>query len=69
MQGASKIVLKVNPKDHSVLSQHYEKLENITVVSDKAISEGGVVVMSDAGNVDAQIEKRFERVKKAALSE
>ena len=69
LQGASKITLKVNPKDHSVLSQHYEKLENVTVVSDSAISEGGVVVVSDAGNIDAQIEKRFERVKKAALSE
>ena len=69
LQGASKITLKVNPKDHSVLSQHYEKLDNVTVVSDNAISEGGVVVVSDAGNIDAQIEKRFERVKKAALSE
>ncbi len=69
LQGASKITLKVNPKDHSVISQHYGSLENITVVSDSAISEGGVVVLSDAGNIDAQVQKRFERVKKAALSE
>ncbi|WP_304544260.1 flagellar assembly protein FliH [Sulfurimonas microaerophilic] len=69
LQGASKITLKVNPKDHSVISQHLGNLENITVLSDNAISEGGVIVLSDAGNIDAQVQKRFERVKKAALSE
>lgn len=69
LQGAAKITLKVNPKDHGVVSQYYEKLEHVSVVSDSAISEGGVVVVSDAGNIDAQIQKRFERVKKAALSE
>ncbi|MBA1437966.1 MAG: flagellar assembly protein FliH [Epsilonproteobacteria bacterium] len=69
LQGAAKITLKVNPKDHSVISQELGQLQNITILSDSAISEGGVVVMSDAGNIDAQIQKRFERVKKAALSE
>jgi flagellar assembly protein FliH len=69
LQGASKITLKVNPKDHSVISEHLSNLQNVTVVSDGAISEGGVVVLSDAGNVDSQIQKRFEKVKKAALSE
>jgi len=69
LQTASKITLKVNPKDHALISEHLGKLENIDVVSDSAISEGGVVVISDAGNIDAQISKRFERVKKAALSE
>ncbi|MBD3796730.1 MAG: flagellar assembly protein FliH [Campylobacterales bacterium] len=69
LQDASKIILKVNPKDHSVISQNLGVMENVTVLSDAAISEGGVVVLSDAGNIDAQIQKRFERVKKVALSE
>ena len=69
LQGAAKITLKVNPKDHTVVSQHLSTLQNVTVVPDGAISEGGVVVLSDAGNVDSQIQKRFEKVKKAALSE
>jgi len=69
LQGASKITLKVNPKDLAYLSEHLGNLNNITLVADSAVSEGGVIVMSDAGNVDAQIEKRFQRVKKAALSE
>ncbi|QSZ42450.1 flagellar assembly protein FliH [Sulfurimonas aquatica] len=69
LQSASKITLKVNPKNHGSLSESLGKLGHIEIVSDSAISEGGVVVMSDAGNIDAQVSKRFQRVKKAALSE
>ncbi|MDD2791111.1 MAG: flagellar assembly protein FliH [Sulfurimonas sp.] len=69
LQSASKITLRVNPKDHGALSEKVGALENITVLSDSAVSVGGVIAMSDAGNIDAQISKRFERVKKAALSE
>ena len=69
LQSASKITLKVNPKDHGVLSEHVGSLEHVEVVSDSAISQGGVIAISDAGNIDAEISKRFERVKKAVLSE
>ncbi len=69
LQSASKITLKVNPKDHGAISQEMGSLEHIEVVSDSAVSEGGIIAISDAGNIDAQISKRFERVKRAALSE
>ncbi len=69
LQSASKIRLKVNPKDHGFISEHVGSLEHVEVVSDSAISEGGVIAISDAGNIDAEISKRFERVKKAVLSE
>ncbi len=69
LQSASKITLKVNPKNHGAISEHVGSLEHIEVVSDSAISEGGVIAISDAGNIDAEISKRFERVKKAVLSE
>ena len=69
LQGASKVTLKVNPKNHTAIAEHLGKLEHITVLADSAVQEGGVIVISDAGNIDAQIQKRFERVKKAALSE
>lgn len=69
LQSASQIRLKVNPKNHGAISQSLGSLEHVEVISDNAVSEGGVVVLSDAGNIDAQIKKRFERVKKAALSE
>ena len=69
LQSASKITLKVNPKNHGAISEHVGSLEHISVLSDSAINEGGVIVISDAGNIDSQISKRFERVKRAALSE
>jgi flagellar assembly protein FliH len=69
LQGASKVTLKVNPKNHAEISEHLGALERVTVLADSAVNEGGVVVISDVGNIDAQIEKRFQRVKKAALSE
>lgn len=69
LQGASKVTLKVNPKDHGAISQSIGSLEHIEIISDNAVSQGGVIAISDAGNIDAQISKRFERVKRAALSE
>ena len=69
LQSAANITLKVNPKDHGVLSEHVGALEHIQVISDSAVSEGGVIAISDSGNIDSQISKRFERVKRAALSE
>jgi flagellar assembly protein FliH len=69
LQSASKITLKVNPKNHGLISEEVGSLSHIDVVSDSAISEGGVVAISDAGNIDSEISKRFEKVKKAALSE
>ena len=69
LQSASKVTLKVNPKDHGAISEHVGSLEHIEVLSDSAVSQGGVVAISDAGNIDAEVSKRFERVKRAALSE
>lgn len=69
LQSASKVTLKVNPNNHGVISEHVGKLEHVSVMSDSAISEGGVIVLSDVGNIDSQITKRFERVRRAALNE
>ncbi len=69
LQNASKVTLKVNPADHGAISEHVGALEHIDVVSDSAISRGGVVAISDAGNIDSEVMKRFERVKRAALSD
>ncbi len=69
LQSASKIVLRVSPNDHGAISQALGTLAHVEIVSDSAVSLGGVIAMSEAGNIDAQIAKRFERVKRAALSE
>lgn len=69
LQSASKVVLKVNPRDHGAISQAVGSMAHVEVISDSAVTLGGVIAISDAGNIDSQIEKRFERVKRAALSE
>lgn len=69
LQTASKIKLKVNPNDHGAVSEKVGSLENIEIISDRAVSPGGVIAISDAGNIDAQILNRYERVKQAALQE
>ena len=69
LQNASKITLKVNPKNHGEISKRVGSLKHVEVISDGAVSEGGVIALSDVGNIDAQISKRFQRVKRAALSE
>ena len=69
LQSASKIKLKVNPNDHGWLSEKIGSLGKIEIISDRAVSPGGVVAISDAGNIDAQILNRYERVKQAALQE
>ncbi|MDF1881826.1 flagellar assembly protein FliH [Sulfurimonas sp. MAG313] len=67
IQTSSEVIIKVNPVDKVSLEQSLGTLENIKVVSDNAVSLGGVIVLSDAGNIDGDIMKRYERIKIAAL--
>ena len=64
IKDATKIKLKVNPKDAEFLKG---KFENVEIVEDDAVKEGGVVVVSDIGNIDAQILERFKTIKEAVL--
>jgi flagellar assembly protein FliH len=67
IQSSSEVTIKVNPEDKVALEQSLGTLENVKIISDNAVSNGGVVILSDAGNIDGDIMKRFERVKTAAL--
>jgi len=69
LNSSSNITLRVNPEDYEIVKQRVGSLENIELISDSAVSNGGVIAVSDAGNIDAQISKRFDRVKKTVLSE
>ncbi|WP_024954992.1 flagellar assembly protein FliH [Sulfurospirillum arcachonense] len=63
LKDVKNIKLKINPKDFEALNDVYSDIENIRVESDTAITEGGVVVLSDAGNLDGNITTRLEKVK------
>jgi flagellar assembly protein FliH len=67
IQSSSTVTIKVNPNDKVSIEQSLGTLDNIKIISDNAISNGGVVILSDAGNIDGDIMKRYERIKNAAL--
>jgi flagellar assembly protein FliH len=69
LKDASKITLRVNPADHGFISEKVGSLAHIEVLSDRAISPGGVVAISDVGNIDSEIKKRYERLKRSLLLE
>ncbi len=69
LKDASKITLRVNPVDHGFISEKVGSLERVEVLSDRAISPGGVVAISDVGNIDSEIKKRYERLKRSLLLE
>lgn len=61
---ATKIKIKVNPKDAEFLK---DKFENVEIIPDSAIKEGGVVILSDLGNIDAEVMERFKNIKEAVM--
>ncbi len=69
LKDASTITLRVNPIDHGFISEKVGSLAHVEVVSDRAINPGGVVAISDAGNIDSEIKKRYERLKRSLLLE
>lgn len=69
LKDASSITLRVNPADHGYISEKVGSLNHIEVLSDRAISPGGVVAISNAGNIDSEIKKRYERLKRSLLLE
>lgn len=69
LKDASRVTLRVNPADHGYISEKVGSLNHVEVLSDRAISPGGVVAISDAGNIDSEIKKRYERLKRSLLLE
>ena len=67
LQSSSKMTLKVNPADHGAISEKVGKLEHVEIISDSAISRGGVIAVSESGNIDSEVMKRYEKVKRTAL--
>ncbi|NPA54740.1 MAG: hypothetical protein GXO40_00020 [Epsilonproteobacteria bacterium] len=59
---ATKIEIKVNPLDYEYVKEHLN-LEKIKITPDNVISQGGVVILSDAGNIEAEIYQRFKAIK------
>jgi len=65
---AAKVTLKVNPDDYEFVKSDLEKSgDGIEIVADPAVGAGGVVILSDIGNIDGEIMHRFDRIKEAVF--
>lgn len=64
---SSQIILKVNPHDEAFLKHSLSTIQNVVIEADDAVNVGGVVLISDLGNIEGNIMKRYEKVKLEAL--
>ena len=67
LKDANTIEIKVNPKDFKYIKESFSDMQNISISSDEAINEGGVILMSNIGNIDGDIKTRIEKAKKILL--
>lgn len=61
------IIIKVNPVDFDFLNNIVKNKQNIKIKSDDAIQKGGVVVISENGNIDGNIMSRYQILKQSVL--
>ncbi|MDR2035021.1 MAG: flagellar assembly protein FliH [Helicobacteraceae bacterium] len=67
IKDALKIVIKVNPADLAALKEAFKEDAKIAIEPDRAVALGGVVIHSDAGNIDAELPHRFAAIRKSVL--
>ena len=61
------IIIKVNPIDFDYLNNIFTNNQNIKIKGDDAIQKGGVVIISDNGNVDGNVMSRYQILKQSVL--
>lgn len=69
LKGASAIELKVNSNDYGYLKEQFKENSNIKITLDDAISKGSVVILSDAGNIESNLNSRLAKIKKMVGNE
>ncbi len=63
IKDATKITIKTNPKDFEYIKEKFSNMQNVEVSKDEAISEGGVILLSEMGNIDGDIKTRVEKAR------
>ncbi|PPB57712.1 flagellar assembly protein FliH [Campylobacter hyointestinalis] len=64
LENASQIEIKTNPEDYELVKENIKLSSNLKVSADDAINRGGVIILSDIGNIDGSVAERFEKIKK-----
>ena len=67
IKDAAKITIKTNPDDYEYVKEKFQDIQNIEVSKDEAISKGGVILLSEVGNIDGDIKTRVEKAKELIL--
>ena len=67
LSGNLNVVIKVHPADFEFLNNLARGKEHITIKSDDAIARGGVVIISENGNIDGNIMSRYKLLKQSVL--
>lgn len=67
MSGNLDVIIKVNPADFEFLNNLAKGKENIKIKSDDAIAKGGVVIISENGNIDGSIMSRYKLLKQSVI--
>ena len=63
LSNVKNIEIRVNPEDSEYLKEQFSKNERVKVSAGDAISKGGVVIISEGGNIDATMQTRLEKLK------
>ncbi len=63
LKDTSTMTIKSNPEDYEALNEVFKDNDKVDVQSDEAVSLGGVVFLSEKGNLDGNLSARFEQIK------
>ena len=61
LKDATNIKLKVNPNNEKYLTQNLSSDKKIKIEADDAVNKGGVIIISDIGNIDNNISTRLNK--------
>ncbi|HEB7535207.1 TPA: flagellar assembly protein FliH [Campylobacter coli] len=69
LRGAGSIEIKVNSVDYNYLKEHFSENSHIKITLDDAISKGSVIILSDSGNIESNLNARLIKIKKMVNNE
>ncbi len=61
LKDSTSITIKTNPEDASFLEETFKDKKIIKIEADDAINKGGIIILSNIGNVDSDIKSRLQK--------
>ena len=68
IEEAKEIKIHVNNNDYESVRVGLSNLKNITIISDNAVTKGGVIISSDIGSIEGNVMQRYKKLKNSILS-